>query len=305
MIKIQKKRKKKGKKEEGKEGKDKEGKDGKDGKEGKDKEGKDGKDGKEGKDKEGKEGKEGKDKEGKEGKEEKDKKKPKEEPQSPRVSANPHSDKFGVAYKIVELATEFARHCLEIQKSVDENKPKSLAKIGKKVVPGLLPKLLKPSPKDTEFDKRRQTSLGEFARVTEELKDLLIKTSSAAPPAGSKQTPIDPELTADIKQHVEEGHMFLSAVLQKELAMVVTLHNEDKKTVSATNLSKILTLAHSYCDDVSTMKFPDEWETLLEEVNPKYKKEKEKKLQDKNKSPDKREEKKRRQRQREEKGDSG
>jgi len=193
---------------------------------------------------------------------------------SPRGS----NDKLSIAFKIVDLATDFAKNSAEILRAIDENKPKLLPKIGKKIVPPLLGKLMKPNTKDTEFDKRRQLSLGEFARVTEELRTHL-GNSKAAPP--------ESEAISDLKQHVEDGHMFLSAVLQKELAMVVALHNEDKKAVTAGNLHSILSQAHTYCDHVSTMKFPAEWESLLEEVNPKYKKEKEKKIPEKSsKSPD-------------------
>jgi len=137
---------------------------------------------------------------------------------------------------------------------------------------------MKPNSKDTEFDKRRQISLEEFARVTEDLKSLL---------AASGKSISDEHVTSQMKQLVEEGHMFLSAVLQKEIASIVALHTEDKKTVTSINLARLLLQVHVYCDHVSTMKFPAEWESLLEEVNPKYKKEKEKRLQEKSKPMEK------------------
>jgi len=220
----------------------------------------------------------------KKGKEDKTKKPPKDDkkkasksdenpPTSPRTVVPPNNaDKLAIASKMVDLANDFAKNGSEMLRAINENKPKLLPKIGKKIVPALLGKLMKPNAKDTEFYRRRQVSLEEFARVTDQLKSILLTTGKP-----------DETINIQLKQLVEEGHMFLSAVLQKEIATIVSLHNEDKKTVTSINLARLLLQVHVYSDHVSTMKFPSEWETLLEEVNPKYKKEKEKRSQEKNK----------------------
>jgi len=50
---------------------------------------------------------------------------------SPRGS----NDKLSIAFKIVDLATDFAKNSAEILRAIDENKPKLLPKIGKKSYP--------------------------------------------------------------------------------------------------------------------------------------------------------------------------
>eukprot|EP01125_Pyxidicula_operculata_P011222 TRINITY_DN366_c0_g1_i6.p1 TRINITY_DN366_c0_g1~~TRINITY_DN366_c0_g1_i6.p1 ORF type:complete len:407 (-),score=99.65 TRINITY_DN366_c0_g1_i6:3-1223(-) len=109
---------------------------------------------------------------------------------------------------------------------------------------------MKPNFYDGDIDKKRQMSLSEFKKICDELREHL-----------SQKNPTVPEHI--LKKLIEEGQMILSAVLLSETVATVSFYEQDKKCLPVQNFSRLLHSVKHYCNSVTTMKFPEEWEKII------------------------------------------
>jgi len=63
--------------------------------------------------------------------------------------------------------------------------------------------------------------------------------------------------------------MILAAVILNEMHTIMSMFGSDNTSISRPNLVRLLHDVKNYCDSVNTMKFPAEWENIIQELSKK------------------------------------
>eukprot|EP01124_Arcella_intermedia_P032347 TRINITY_DN7524_c0_g1_i1.p1 TRINITY_DN7524_c0_g1~~TRINITY_DN7524_c0_g1_i1.p1 ORF type:complete len:419 (-),score=84.30 TRINITY_DN7524_c0_g1_i1:10-1266(-) len=179
---------------------------------------------------------------------------------SPR--ARPETPKISIdnSFKIVILAVDFAKGGKDFLKISEEEKKTNiskLVKLAKKFMPSAnLTKLMKLNA--TDIDRKRANYLQEFIYIVDKLKQRILNAKEQ-----------DAKMTEDLQSFFQEGNMILATIILTEINLLIFYYSSEPSSISRVHLLKLLTDVRGYCDLVNTMKFPADWENIINDLSKK------------------------------------